>query len=275
MKKIVLTLLMALMVFPGLFAQKKNPALMLQKGQALTYNVTAGIDMTQSMMGQEMQSQISSTSKAVFTVEDFRQDQYLIKQTLKDVETHLKMQEMDTTFRLGEQSNFPVLIVSREGKVIARQKNQAAEAKGGFSPDMAGNASFLPFVEFPDYAVKEGESWNTEYTDTTGFSGGQLVNKVKTTYTLEGKEKKEGKKCLKITYRSTIDNDGSTSMQGMEFYIEGSGVMNGTQWIDAKTGILVTDDATMENQMSLSLSGQQNFVIPMTMKTHITRVLQQ
>ena len=274
MKKLAIGLLMVLAVFSGLQAQKKNPPLLLQKGQTISYQVTANIDMTQSMMGQEMQSQINSSSNAVFSVDDIQMDQYLINQKLKDVVTHLKMQEMDTTFRLAEQGSFPTLVVNKAGKVVARHKNKKENATGGFSPDMAGNASFLPFVEFPDYTVKKGESWNTEYTDTTDFSGGSLVNKVKTTYTLVGEEKKDGKKCLKITYKGIIENEGSTSMQGMEFFIEGSGAIKGTHWIDAKTGILVTDEASMENQMSLSLSGQQSFIIPMSMKTKITKQLQ-
>lgn len=274
MKKLAIGLFMVLTVFSQLQAQKKNPSLLLQKGQTISYQVTANIDMTQSMMGQELQSQINSSSNAVFSVDDIQMDQYLINQKLKDVKTHLKMQEMDTTFRLAEQGGFPTLLVNKAGKVVARHKNNKENTIGGFSPDMAGNASFLPFVEFPDYTVKNGESWSTDYTDTTDFSGGSLVNKVKTTYTLMGKEEKDGKKCLKITYRGIVENEGLTSMQGMEFYIEGSGAITGTQWIDVKSGILIADEAAMENQMSLSLSGQQNFIIPMSMKTKITKQLQ-
>lgn len=273
MKKSVLSFLGVLFLISGLYAQKKNPTLALEKGQSLNYQVTADIDMTQSMMGQELQSKVSSKSKAVFTVEDIQQGNYVIRQVLRELETHLTMQEMDTTFRMAEQSNFPVLVVNKDGKVLTRNKSGDAAGKGGFSPDMAGNTSFLPFVEFPGYTVKKGESWNTEYNDTTRFAEGQLINKVKTTYTLEGEEKKEGKKCLKISYKATVENEGSTSMQGMEFYIEGSGAMHGTQWIDAKSGLMVADEGVMENQMSLSLSGQQNFVIPLSMKTQVVRKL--
>lgn len=273
MKKTVLSFFSVLIIISGLYGQKKNPTLALEKGQTLIYQVTANIDMTQSMMGQELQSKINSKSKSVFTVEDIQQGNYVIRQSLKELETHLTMQEMDTTFRMAEQNNFPVWVISKEGKVLSRSKPGEAQSKGGFSPDMAGNSSFMPFVEFPGYTVKKGESWNTEYNDTTHFAEGQLINKVKTTYTLEGEEKKEGKKCLKISYKATVENEGSTSMQGMEFYIEGSGAMQGTQWIDAKTGIMVADEGVMENQMSLSLSGQQNFVIPLSMKTQVVRKL--
>ncbi|MGC8864984.1 MAG: hypothetical protein ACP5O2_04585 [Bacteroidales bacterium] len=273
MKKTVLLFLNVFIVVSGLYAQKKNPSLLLDKGQTLNYQVTADIDMTQSMMGQELQSKINSSSQAIFTVEDIQQGNYLIRQMLKDVEMHMKMQEMDTTFRMAEQSNFPALLVGKDGKVLSHTQSTDTKSKGGFSPDMAGNTTFVPFVEFPNYTVKKGESWNTTYNDTTLFAEGLLINKVKTAYTLEGEEKKDGKKCLKISYKSTIENEGSTSMQGMEFYIEGSGAMHGTQWIDAKTGILVVDESVMENQMSLSLSGQQNFVIPLSMKTQVVRKL--
>lgn len=273
MKKLTLVFFIVLLSLAGLYAQKKNPELILEKGQTLTYSVTANIDMSQSMMGQEMQSQIVSTSKAVFSVEDIQQNQYIINQRVNDIEMRLKMQEMDTIMRLAEQGGFPTMVISKSGKVVDRHQPQENQTKGGFSPDMAGNASFMPFIEFPDYKVKKGESWNTAYIDTTRFSGGALISKVKTTYSYVGKEEKEGRKCVKISYKATIENEGSTSMQGMEFFIEGSGLITGIQWIDEKTGIMVADDANTENQMSLSLSGQQNFVIPVSMKSQISRVL--
>mgnify|MGYP001016998909 FL=1 len=80
-------------------------------------------------------------------------------------------------------------------------------------------------------------------------------------------------KCLKINHKTTADNEGTTTMQGMDFLIEGTTIMEGTTWIDLKTAIPVFIDGTAESQMTLLLSGQQNMTIPLTYKTTFTKKL--
>jgi hypothetical protein len=62
-------------------------------------------------------------------------------------------------------------------------------------------------------------------------------------------------------------------MQGMDFYIEGTGVQKGIVYIDIKTGLVIKEEITTENAMIMALSGQQNMTIPITQKFTVNRNL--
>ena len=267
-KLLIIVLLLAPVM---LFSQKKfNPEIKLSKGQSLTYLVTAQIDMVQNMMGQEMKINISTSGKTIITVDESQKGKYLLSQISRDNVIEMKMDVMDTVMQVPEMNNLPSYIIDKFGKILSRKNPEnSPQAAGG--ADFSSMSSSSPFVEFPGKKLTTGDTWETNRTDTMPFMGGSLQNKIKMTYTLIGKETKDEVECLKLTYKGSIQNEGATTMQGMDFYIEGTGAMEGTCWLDISTGITLVDEGLMENEMTLALTGQQNFTIPMTYKTTITR----
>lgn len=260
-------LLLFLSPLMGIAQKKYNPEVKLNKGDSITYLIQTNVDMTQSMMGQEMKMNVSTQSKNIIAVSDIDKDKYYhLSQLSKEMTVKMKMDQMDSTMLVPDITNLPVLVMSKKGTILRKSvsTNEKGQTMGNDFGDVTASS---PFIEFPDRKISEGESWETLQNDTVNFMGGDLITNSKTVYTLIGTDEKEGMKCLKINHKTTADNEGTTTMQGMDFLIEGTTIMEGTTWIDLKTAIPVFIDGTAESQMTLLLSGQQNMTIPLTYKT--------
>jgi hypothetical protein len=229
--------------------------------------------MTQSMMGQDIKMNVSTQSKNIITVNDIDKNDYFhLTQSNTEMTVNMKMDKMDSTMHLPDITNLPILMMNKKGVILSKVNltNEKGQTSGNEFGDVTTSS---PFIEFPDRKIAEGESWETLQNDTLNFMGGDLITNAKTVYTFIGTDTKEGIKCLKINHKTTADNEGSTNMQGMDFSIEGTTIMEGTTWIDAKTSIPIFIDGTAESQLTLLLSGEQNMNIPLTYKTTFTRKL--
>jgi hypothetical protein len=71
---------------------------------------------------------------------------------------------------------------------------------------------------------------------------------------------------------SNISSEGSTSMQGMEFQIEGTGKIVGTVWVEVKTGVIFEEEGVNNTQLTLALSGPQSMTIPIVQEMKVSRV---
>ncbi|NJK98800.1 MAG: hypothetical protein HC905_31280, partial [Bacteroidales bacterium] len=89
---------------------------------------------------------------------------------------------------------------------------------------------------------------------------------MNTEYTLGAKEKIAGKEMQKITFTSTMEIGGKSKMQGMDFYIEGTGIVNGFMYIDPVSKVISESDTDTEMEMTMALTGQQAMTIPMSIK---------
>lgn len=267
-------LALAILMPAGLQAQKKyNPELKLKKGETLTYISNSNIDMVQSMMGQEMKMKITSASKNIIQINDINKaGHYVVKQTSKENIIEMNMGIMDTVMQIPEITNLPEFVVDKTGNIISKT-NPEPSNDGQNGADFNSMNSVSLFVEFPGKKITTGDTWDVSRTDSIPFMGGTLMNKIKTNYTFEGIEKKDETECFKITYKGSIENEGATTLQGMDFYIEGTGAIKGTTWVSVKTGVPVLDEAVMENEMTLALTGQQNLTIPITYNINSTRKL--
>jgi len=266
-------LLLFLSPLMGIAQKKYNPEVKLNKGDSITYLIQTNVDMTQSMMGQEMKMNVSTQSKNIIAVSDIDKDKYYhLSQLSKEMTVKMKMDQMDSTMLVPDITNLPVLVMSKKGTILRKSvsTNEKGQTMGNDFGDVTASS---PFIEFPDRKISEGESWETLQNDTVNFMGGDLITNSKTVYTLIGTDEKEGMKCLKINHKTTADNEGTTTMQGMDFLIEGTTIMEGTTWIDLKTAIPVFIDGTAESQMTLLLSGQQNMTIPLTYNKRLEDLL--
>jgi hypothetical protein len=62
-------------------------------------------------------------------------------------------------------------------------------------------------------------------------------------------------------------------MQGMEFFIDGSGKINGTIYFDAKAGLVVYEETNSDGETNMALTGEQQMIIPITQVTKTVRTL--
>jgi hypothetical protein len=227
------------------------------------------------MGGQDMEIKLSGSSKNALTVDQVLPNgSYQLKMKMSDIVLSMTMPMMDTTMSIPEVPGSPIIVIDKLGKMLRKIDTTAKNQAGiGIDPASMGGAS--PFHQFAGKKLKNGEKWNVERNDTMPFMGGSIVNLNKLEYTLVGTEKLDAVTYLKATYKGTIDSKGSTSMQGMEFYIEGTGAVEGTVYFDLKKFIPVLEDNVSENEMTLALTGQQNMTIPMSQKMTLKRKLVQ
>jgi hypothetical protein len=252
-----------------------NPEMKLSKDDVLKYEVTFDGKIVQSMGGQDMEIKLSGSSKNALTVDQVLPNgSYQLKMKMSDIVLSMTMPMMDTTMSIPEVPGSPIIVIDKLGKMLRKIDTTAKNQAGiGIDPASMGGAS--PFHQFAGKKLKNGEKWNVERNDTMPFMGGSIVNLNKLEYTLVGTEKLDAVTYLKATYKGSIDSKGSTSMQGMEFYIEGTGVVEGTVYFDLKKFIPVIEDNVSENEMTLALTGQQNMTIPMSQKMTLKRKLVQ
>ena len=256
------------------FGQKAfNPEMKLAKADVLKYEVNFEGNIVQSMGGQDMVIKLGGSSKNMLTVDnELASNAYQFTMKMSDIVLSMNMPMMDTTMTIPEVPGTPVIVVDKFGKMLRKIDTTAKNQAGiGIDPASMGGAS--PFHQFAGKKLKNGEKWNVERNDTMPFMGGSIINLNKLEYILVGVEKVEEVNYLKATYKGTVESKGSTSMQGMEFYIEGTGVVEGTVYFDLKKFVPVLEENASENEMTLAMTGQQNMTIPMSQKMTLKRKL--
>jgi len=247
----------------------------VKKGQEYNYTTTMSGTVTQSMAGQEMVMNMSSYGYQNYTIEDIKDGNYVVLSKVVVDSLVLNSVMMDSTFRPGEAAAEMMRYeISKLGNTISKTDASPEGAKPGAASQMGFDMKQpLPLIPFEKEKVKEGDTWTVDKTDSVNFMGGLLVITTKTNYTVVGVSKREGVKCLQLKQTADIANEGNTSMQGMDFYMEGTGKVAGDIFLDVKTGMLIDEELVTENQINLALSGQQSMVIPISQKITSRRTL--
>jgi len=241
------------------------------KGKTYKYKEESKFESVQEVSGQEMKATGSTFSLMKMIVEGVSESgDITFISSLEDLKITTKMPTMDTTMVMKDLLDKNIqTIISKAGKMVDQKiLDTAASGK-----DFMGRSSTLfnaykEFVVFPNSAIKFGDTWNDERTDTT--KGTQMVTKVNTIYTLAGTEEKNGHPCMKITYTGKLEIGGKMTQMGMEFFIEGSGEKSGTLWFDQKSGVIIAKDNTSDQDLTMALTGQMQMTIPIT-QTNISK----
>ncbi len=243
------------------------------KEKSYRYSLTSTGSTIQEMMGQEMKVISDVNIVSGFRVEDVRPGGALVLiVTLESGSISVKNPMMDTTMALDAiKGKRRQLVLDQYGTVLERKTIDTLSGMG-----MLGNSLQQDPVRFhmlPTSAVAVGGTWKSAKTDTSQALGGNVINSTDVTYKVLAPEEKMGRSCLKISYEGTIMTEGAGSIQGMEAYIEGTGKTKGTLFFDPSEGVLVHDEATIESETTIALTGQQNMTIPMTQSMKVIQAL--
>ncbi|MBP1658378.1 MAG: hypothetical protein H6Q31_2979 [Bacteroidetes bacterium] len=246
----------------------------LEQGKSYLYtdHVTASI--VQEMGGQEMKSLSTSSIVSRISVDAVLPDgSFSLITQLDSMTASTKSPRMDTTRVMtdimGKRSR---VVLSPLGKVLQRAIIDSIKAAG---PMMRGAAAreVIRFQTLPEQAVVVGAQWTVTSVDTNEMMGGKMVTGSTITYTLNGKEEKGGRTCVKIGYTGTMTIEGKGSMMGMEVFSEGKGTLSGTWHFDPAAGITVADESQMDTDVTMAMTGQQNMTMPITTSSKTSRIL--
>lgn len=264
----IFVLLAAVAFCSGIYAQDTYKLQYnFEKGKTYLYRIEATTDMTQEMMGQEMKFNTISNNVARFNIENtsddgsadiiFSLDSAFVKSNIRGRDTTFNLDDMVgkkikmNVSKLGELNSYTVIDSILDNN---RTMSIAQESK-----------NFFRVLNGKD--IKVGDKWNTTQIDTIDNMGGKIVSNIDFEYTLTGIEEKLGHQCFKIPFTATIKIEGKGNMRGMDLFIEGNGKSSGTAYLDAKTGMNVYIESSVDNEMTVASTGQQTMTIPISQST--------
>ena len=244
------------------------------KGKTYNYKEEVKFESVQEVNGQEMKAKGSTNSLMKMIVEEVSEKGDIIfNNSLGDLRITTKMMTMDTTIVMKDLLDKNIkTTITKTGKMIDQKIPDTVKEGENFMD--RGNSLltvYKEFVVFPGHALKFGDTWKDERTDTT--RGTQMVTKTDLVYTLTGIEEKNGHSCIKTSFTGKTEISGKMTQMGMEFFIEGSGETRGTMWFDKETCIIVAKESTSDQDMTMALTGQMQMTIPITSTTNSTFTL--
>lgn len=267
MKKI-LFIAVVLFAYNFSYSQSIKLAYNLKKGQAYSYENKMNMDLTQEMMGQEMKMTTDLSTNFKYFVENVGSKEITFIQTYSETKTHIKSMMFDSTMVSNELVGTNIkLIIKPNGETIKMDIPDSIKA------ELSGLSGNSRLIKFPDNSLKFGDKWKDSIQDTIDQLGGKINNFSSVEYTLVKKENKNNHDCYLLTFIGDMTIDGKFMQMGMEMYMEGKGKISGTIFVDAKTGMIVYEENQTELNSTLSMSGQENMIIPMFQKINTTKTL--
>ena len=272
--KSTITLSLLFLFIAGLNAQDTYKLeYKFEKGKTYRYQDITKTDMTQEMMGKEMKIKSESNVVNRLVVDDVTKNGNAILLISADSMKVFSSTPMgDTTIIMSELiGKRTKVVLSNLGKIENREIVDSVKITGRAAG--AAQREAIQFAKLSDKVVKIGETWTATTQDTVNQMGGKIAVTGNYEYTLLGQEKKDDRNCLKITYTGKTTTEGKAKMQGMEFFIDGSGKTSGTIYFDAKAGLVVYEETLNDSETNMALTGEQQMIIPITQVTKSIRTL--
>jgi hypothetical protein len=272
------TLLLFALTFTTLLsAQKIKPAIKVTADQKFEYSTTMNLINTQSMSGQEYSTEMDITASTDYVVDSvWTSGEPVMVVSTHDMKVKTSMMGKDTVITspglVGSSSR---IVYNLNGKDIFKSVIENKDASKNPVPGLDNSGMYGGiFIQFPDTAISENDKWTIERSDTVsgGFSG-EMVVKSSTINLYAGKVINEGVECYQINYISDIEITGKGNTQGMEVYIEGTGVNEGTTFVIISNGVIHRSESNSEMNLSVAIAGQQSMTIPMQQKMKISQIL--
>ncbi|RMD95063.1 MAG: hypothetical protein D6813_01065 [Calditrichaeota bacterium] len=234
------------------------------KDKTFKYKTILDSEITQEMMGQEMQILVNGNTVVNMTSEGTDKNGNLILTLQFDsMNVNIKNPMFDSTL------TNPAGVIGKKirqyltpfGKII-KTENVDSLKMPQFTQQFTRGQGFL--ARLPNQPIEIGVPFKQTSKDTMNVMNGNIVAESEIEYTAQGTEKKLGYNCLKITFKGTINMEGNSKFQGMNFFIEGDGDIEGTIFFAPQEGLLISHDTINDLEMTAAMTGQQNLTIPIS-----------
>ncbi len=243
-------------------------------GATYLYADTVRSTQSQEMMGQEMKITTFGTSQARIVVEAQRADGVLsLVTSLDSMRVTSKTPMRDTTLvmkdLLGKRTR---ILLQANGTVTNREIIDSMKLSGIMARSMSMRET-ARFHRLPKDPVAVGGTWKSDVIDSTDMMGGNVISHHQLEYTVAGTAMRGTHSCLQIVFKGDIGVEGKGSMMGSELFIEGKGKTTGTVVFDPARGIVVSEEASTDIEMTAAVTGQQNMTIPISQSARTVHVL--
>jgi hypothetical protein len=282
MKKIFLFAFLA--VSAATFAQTVPNKLSFQKGQKFEVYTQLNRSSSQELMGQNMESSVTSAITASYDINDVVKEEATIESKIRRIKFDMSMMGREENFDSDNKDDLNsdmgkmigkaldskyTLTINPQGVVTnvkedeSAKKDKADPAAGMMGMMMGGmNTGGAPkvgdpslFKILPDKAVAKGESWTEDTKDASGTR--------KTTYTVTDITATEV--LLNFVEESTLET--KQEIMGNEAAISVKAKSNGTITLDKASGILKQKTFVTNSKENISAGGM---TIPSTSKMTTT-----
>ena len=215
------------------------------------------------VMGQAIDNETVTTTAV--EVKDISTEGFLFSNTLKRMILKGNSMGQDMTFDSDKKEDLDGQIgqtlkdkigasqeiqVDKRGKVM-KVDNSGVPKKAGMSDimkmtsEMSEGQPYTFLIQLPAKTLKPGDSW----TDSVGTSA---MMKTVTTYKL----KSIGAEGAAVSFSGTVAQKGSIEQNGTEIQMDMTGKTTGESLFDAGTGLLKSNNTTMELKGNISVMGQ-------------------
>ncbi len=247
----------------------------IKKGDIFKYALNVDSKQSVSAMGMEQTTSTGSDMKILLTANDVTPTSSTLEMKYQSAKVSMKGMAMagmpDTTFSINNLESLTDVMTVLPNGTITNHKIKSSEStsmQDQLVKQIAGNSSLMRtlLVEFPDKPLTAGMEWKKNTHDTTlkGEKGSVITNTtMKMLYA--GTIDTMGYKCGKIEFKSEkMNTTGSLNQMGMEMSVEGDGIINGTCYYEISTGMPVCVKTFTQMDQRMSMSGQQEMVIPVS-----------
>jgi hypothetical protein len=244
-----------------------------EKGKNYRFIDSINVKSSQEMMGQEVKATSSvRAATGVLATEIGADGSAVLTVTPEAMNISIHSSQMDTIITpkemIGKRSR---VTVSPLGTTSRREVIDTVKFTG--LTRQVAQRELVRFHVFPESPVKVGGTWKSVRPDTNASMGSNIVTIATIEYSVLGKEKKNGKEALKISYKGKVTVAGKGSMMGSDFFIEGSGSTGGTMYLDPASGLVLSEDSTLDMESTIALTGQQKMTIPSSQSVTTHHVL--
>jgi hypothetical protein len=253
---------------PALPQAQASPVVLEYKmpaGQVLKYQDRSEMRQTSDIMGQSVETAITSTGAYSFQAKGRKDANFLLGVTIDDM-------GMSVATPRGDMSPDLKPVIGRSLDMVLSPLGAEVEVTGAedITYELAGssrNAATFFKVFFPDLpgkAVKVGDSWPSSYVIEEKSGPTSVRMDFQSLNTLEGWETIDGMECARITAKVTGTISGTGKQQGMDTSTDGTSKGKDVWYFAVKEGIFVKSTSELTTEVTTSLTGAQSMTIPTT-----------
>jgi hypothetical protein len=261
----------ALSLLAGATAIAQPATLKVKQGDRFSYDVGFTMQMTQSMGGQDMTIEATSTADGLLAAGKAAKGRIDWAYDLKNM--HMKLNSAmlpgggkDTTIQVPTQK----FTTDASGKILSIGKLEGKDQMMEMMSSITGKRQLKQWFS-PEILKnhKSGDSWEEKTVDTIRYEGMgmEMLSNANTKYVFESLIDTLGMKAARVRIETTsMAIEGTMAMAGMDMAIDGDGATSGILYYAVKDGLLLANNSETQMNMRNSVSGQGDMVIPMTQK---------
>lgn len=245
------------------YAQSYDLKYDFKEGKTYIYNDVSNNELIQEMMGSEMKVYNNARTLIRMVGEGSGPDEIKMVISLDSAVSETKTPMLDTTIIfdqiIGKRTE---ITFNRKGEVLKKELIDSVDLSD--QSMQMGQKEALQLTKLPDKEVAIGEKWSITKVDTLEMMGGTTIMKSEMEFMLSGKDEKLGYEVLKMPFTAKITIEGNGKVMGFVFSIEGEGVSKGDYYFSAAEGIPVLTETEQNFNITMSATGDQNIIIPIT-----------